>query len=51
MAVPWLRQFFAGISPRPRFAPKSVDVGFLVVKVALTKTGYSPSSSVYKLSI
>jgi hypothetical protein len=35
-AMPWLRSLVAGLSPRrPRFAPGSIHVGFVVVKVAL----------------
>jgi hypothetical protein len=35
-AVPWLRRLVAGLSPRiPVFAPGSVNVGFVVVNVAL----------------
>jgi hypothetical protein len=35
-AVPWLRSLVAGLSPRrPRFAPGSIRVGFVVDKVAL----------------
>jgi hypothetical protein len=36
MAVTWLRQLVASLSPqRPRFIPGSVHVGFVVDKVAL----------------
>jgi hypothetical protein len=36
LAVPWLRQLFAGLSPRrPWSAPGLVHVGFVVDKVAL----------------
>jgi hypothetical protein len=35
-AVPWLRRLVAGLSPRrPWFDPGSVNVGFVVDKVAL----------------
>jgi hypothetical protein len=35
-AVPWLRRLVAGLSPRrPGFNPGSVNVGFVVDKVAL----------------
>jgi hypothetical protein len=35
-AVPWLRRLVAGLSPRrPGFDPKSVQVGYVVDKVAL----------------
>jgi hypothetical protein len=35
-AVPWLRSLIAGLSERrPRFAPGSIHVGFVVDKVAL----------------
>jgi hypothetical protein len=36
LAVPWLRSLIAGLSPRrPGFAPGSINVGFVVDKVAL----------------
>jgi hypothetical protein len=36
MAVPWLRSLVTGLSPRrPRFATRSIHVGFVVDKVAL----------------
>jgi hypothetical protein len=36
MAVPWLRSLVKGLSPlRLGFAPRSIDVGFMVDKVAL----------------
>jgi hypothetical protein len=36
MAVTWLRRLVASLSPqRPRFIPGSVNVGFVVDKVAL----------------
>jgi hypothetical protein len=36
MAVPWLRRLVAGLSPRRRgFDPRSVNVGFVVDKVAM----------------
>jgi hypothetical protein len=36
MAVPWLRQLVAGLSPRrPGLDPGSVHVGFVVDKVTL----------------
>ena len=35
-AVPWLRRFVVGFSPRkPRFDPRPVHIGFVVGKVAL----------------
>jgi hypothetical protein len=38
MAVPWLRRLVAGFPPRrPGFDPGSVQVGFVVDKVALGK--------------
>jgi hypothetical protein len=41
-AVPWLRLLVAGLSPwRPGFDPRSVDVGFVVDKVAMGQ-GFSP---------
>jgi hypothetical protein len=46
-AAPWLRQLVAGLSPwRPRFAPGSVHVGFVVDKMAFGQV-FSPSSSVF----
>jgi hypothetical protein len=47
--VPWLRSLVAGLSPRsPGFAPGSIHVGFVVVKVALGRffsefLGFPPS--------
>jgi hypothetical protein len=36
LAVPWIRWLVAGLSPRrPGFAPRSINVGFVVDKVAL----------------
>jgi hypothetical protein len=36
LAVPWLRRFVAGLSPRwPGFDPGSIHVGFMVDKVAV----------------
>jgi hypothetical protein len=50
-AVPWLRQLVAGLSPwRPRFAPGSVHVGFVVDKMAFGQV-FSPSSSVFPINI
>jgi hypothetical protein len=55
-AVPWLRSLVTGLSPRrPRFAPGSIHVGFVVDKVALGQVflqvlQFSPVSlSLFKL--
>jgi hypothetical protein len=46
-AVPWLRQFVAGLSPRrPEFDPRSVHLGFMVDKLALGQ-GFPSSTSVF----
>jgi hypothetical protein len=38
MAMPWLKQLVAGLSPRrPGFATGSIHVGFVVDKVALAQ--------------
>jgi hypothetical protein len=46
LTVPWLRRLVAGLSQRrPGFDPASVNVGFVVDKVALGQV-FSPSTSV-----
>ena len=46
-AVPWLRRLVAGLSlRRPGFDPGSVQMGFVVDKVALEQV-FPPSTSVF----
>jgi hypothetical protein len=57
LAVPWLRRLVAGLSlRRPGFDPGSVDVGFVVDKVALGQIfpeyfGFPQSISFHRCSV